>query len=107
MIHESNSYTSTDEVSALVLDIGTSTLRAGYAGDDTPKAVIPTCYGYTTEGGNTDGDVAMTEGEAPSEGENPPPKPEKKINMFVGNNGPSVWRNNMEVAYPVKNSIST
>ncbi|THH33705.1 hypothetical protein EUX98_g397 [Antrodiella citrinella] len=91
---------SSDEVSALVLDIGTSTLRAGYAGDDTPKAIIPTCYGYTTVDGDVD--VPMSE---EGEGENAPPKPAKKINMFVGNSGPSVWRRNMEVAYPVKNSL--
>lgn len=35
----------------------------------------------------------------------PPPKP--KVDMFVGNHGPSVWRSGMEVAYPVKNSLST
>ena len=91
-----------------MLDIGTATVRAGYAGDDTPKAVIPTCYGYTTtEASSTDGDVAMTEGEAQPEGENAPPKPQKKVNMYVGNNGPAVWRNGMEIAYPVKNSLST
>lgn len=44
--------------------------------------------------------------EGPAEGEDAPPKPEKKINMYVGNNGPSVWRHGMEIAYPVKNSIS-
>ena len=32
-----------------MLDIGTSSIRAGYAGDDTPKAIIPTSYGYTEE----------------------------------------------------------
>ena len=29
-----------------MIDIGTSSLRAGYAGDDAPKAIIPTAYGY-------------------------------------------------------------
>ena len=31
----------TDEVGAIVLDIGHYSLRAGYAGEDTPKAEIP------------------------------------------------------------------
>lgn len=30
-----------DEVNALVLDLGTHTFKAGYSGDDTPKAVFP------------------------------------------------------------------
>ena len=36
-----------DEISALVLDPGYSTTRAGFAGEDVPKAVIPTSYGKT------------------------------------------------------------
>ncbi|RPB29157.1 Actin/actin-like protein [Terfezia boudieri ATCC MYA-4762] len=39
-----------DEISALVLDPGTSWTRAGFAGEDTPKAVIPTDYGVTPDG---------------------------------------------------------
>ncbi|KAF2429523.1 actin-like protein-like protein 6A [Tothia fuscella] len=34
-----------DEVSALVLDPGYATTRAGFAGEDTPKSVVPTYYG--------------------------------------------------------------
>lgn len=40
-----------DEVSAIVLDPGFSTTRAGFAGEDTPKSLIPSYYGkYTFEG---------------------------------------------------------
>ncbi|OJJ43312.1 hypothetical protein ASPZODRAFT_124112 [Penicilliopsis zonata CBS 506.65] len=40
-----------DEVSAIVLDPGFSTVRAGFAGEDTPKSLIPSYYGkYTYEG---------------------------------------------------------
>ena len=35
-----------DEVSALVLDPGYSSTRAGFAGEDTPKSIIPTYYAY-------------------------------------------------------------
>lgn len=83
-----------------MLDIGTSSIRAGYAGDDTPKAVIPTCYGYTEEPAE-DGDVAMAEG-----GEAPEPT-KKRTKLYVGQNGPSVWRPGMHVAHPVQNSMST
>lgn len=34
-----------DEVAALVLDPGYSTTRAGFAGEDTPKSIVPTKYG--------------------------------------------------------------
>ena len=33
-----------DEVSAIVLDPGSSTTRAGFAGEDTPKSILPTSY---------------------------------------------------------------
>ncbi|KAG8532755.1 NuA4 histone acetyltransferase subunit [Bacidia gigantensis] len=34
-----------DEISALVIDPGYSTVRAGFAGEDTPKSVVPSYYG--------------------------------------------------------------
>ena len=36
-----------DEISALVLDPGSSTTRAGFAGEDMPKSVVNTNYGHT------------------------------------------------------------
>lgn len=40
-----------DEVSAIVIDQGSRWTRAGYAGEDTPKAVVPTHYGKIKETG--------------------------------------------------------
>ncbi|CAJ0762865.1 14254_t:CDS:1, partial [Entrophospora sp. SA101] len=37
------------EVSALILDAGSCWTRAGYAGEDAPKAIFPTSYGYIPE----------------------------------------------------------
>ncbi|KAI9795577.1 MAG: NuA4 histone acetyltransferase subunit [Candelina submexicana] len=37
-----------DEISALVLDPGYSSTRAGFAGEDVPKSVIPSFYGITS-----------------------------------------------------------
>lgn len=34
-----------DEINALVLDPGANTIRAGFAGEDVPKSVIPSFYG--------------------------------------------------------------
>lgn len=36
-----------DEVGALVFDAGTYHIKAGYAGEDTPKAVFPTVTNIT------------------------------------------------------------
>ncbi|KAK4267978.1 hypothetical protein QN277_024688 [Acacia crassicarpa] len=34
-----------DEVSAIVIDLGSHTCKAGYAGEDAPKAVFPSVVG--------------------------------------------------------------
>ncbi len=38
-----------DEISAIVLDPGSSTLRVGWAGEDTPRGVLPTAFGYVPD----------------------------------------------------------
>ncbi|KAH9824776.1 actin family [Melampsora americana] len=65
-----------DEVSAVVLDMGSSTTRAGYAGEDTPKV------------GSGEGEPAHRD-----------PK------YFFGDFGPTVWRAGMEVRNPMTDSI--
>ncbi|UZP33256.1 hypothetical protein NXS19_001072 [Fusarium pseudograminearum] len=37
-----------DEVSALVLDPGYCSTRAGFAGEDVPKSILPSFYGHVT-----------------------------------------------------------
>ena len=49
----------TDEVSAIVVDMGTHTVKAGYAGEDPPKAVFPTAVGWISK--DRLGDVEMKE----------------------------------------------
>ncbi|KZT26937.1 actin-like protein Arp4p [Neolentinus lepideus HHB14362 ss-1] len=87
-----------DEVSALVVDVGASSVRAGYAGDDTPKAIVPTSYGYVVEQA-TGEDVSMGDGEE----EGQPSRATAK--MYIGQNGPSMWRPNMEIANPMQNGM--
>ncbi|KAK4496898.1 hypothetical protein PRZ48_011347 [Zasmidium cellare] len=48
-----------DEINALVLDPGSYTTRAGFAGEDTPKAVIPTNYGQLSSGEKLFGENAI------------------------------------------------
>ncbi|XP_076471335.1 actin-like protein 6A isoform X2 [Babylonia areolata] len=57
-----------DEVGALVFDIGSYSFRAGYAGEDTPKAEIPTHVGVVEE----------IEAAMETDGGDGPPQPEKK-----------------------------
>ncbi|KIM45811.1 hypothetical protein M413DRAFT_16653 [Hebeloma cylindrosporum] len=86
-----------DEVSALVIDIGTSSLRAGYAGDDTPKAIIPSSYGYHPAA--PEADVTMSENAEQAEPGN------KFAQIFIGQNGPSVWRAGMEIGNPLADGM--
>ncbi|KAK3330076.1 actin family [Apodospora peruviana] len=48
-----------DEVSALVLDPGYCHTRAGYAGEEMPKQVIPSFYGHTADGRDIFGDEVI------------------------------------------------
>ncbi|KAI9448293.1 actin-like protein Arp4p [Lactarius indigo] len=91
-----------DEVSALVLDIGSSTLRAGYAGDDTPKAIIPTSYGFVPV--TRDADVPMTEAGVETE----PALPREESKLYIGQqHGPSVWREDMQIGNPMSEGLIT
>ncbi|KAF2767916.1 actin-related protein, ARP4 class [Teratosphaeria nubilosa] len=48
-----------DEIGALVLDAGSHSIRAGFAGEDTPKSVIPTHYGVLDDGRQVFGENAI------------------------------------------------
>lgn len=48
-----------DEINALVLDCGSYTTRAGFAGEDTPKSVVPTHYGLLSSGERLFGENAI------------------------------------------------
>ncbi|KAH7100641.1 brg1-associated factor b [Auriculariales sp. MPI-PUGE-AT-0066] len=80
-----------DEVQAIVLDIGADTTRAGYAGDDGPKAVFPTAYGFTV---NT-----------PAEGTPMEEAGQTPTTLHIGEDGPSFWRPRMEVSNPIQNGL--
>uniref|UniRef100_A0A8C8EKH2 Actin-like 6A n=1 Tax=Oncorhynchus tshawytscha TaxID=74940 RepID=A0A8C8EKH2_ONCTS len=85
-----------DEVGALVFDIGSYTVRAGYAGEDCPKADFPTVMGVTLD--REDGSTPMeTDG-----GD----KGKQGTNYFIDTNQLRVARENMEVMSPLKNGMS-
>jgi actin-like protein 6A len=103
--------TKTDEVNACVLDVGTHSVKAGYAGDDTPKAVFPSACGVVaSESAGADGSGAVKKGGAAAakksgddgdKGEDGGAKKgKKKDGVFVGSDGPTFRRDNMEVCSP-------
>lgn len=81
-----------------MVDIGSSSLRAGYAGDDTPKAIIPTTYGYQFSPPDEDAPMDVEGGDARL-------KP-RSAKLFIGQSGPSMWRSGMEVDNPMVEGLS-
>uniref|UniRef100_A0A671R9H7 Actin-like protein 6A n=2 Tax=Sinocyclocheilus TaxID=75365 RepID=A0A671R9H7_9TELE len=75
-----------DEVGALVFDMGSYSVRAGYAGEDCPKADFPTVIGVTLD--REDGSTPMeTDGEKGKSG----------TTYYIDTNQLRVPRENMEV----------
>lgn len=48
-----------DDVSALILEVGSYWTKAGYAGEDVPKAAFPTAFGSIEGVADANGDVNM------------------------------------------------
>jgi actin-related protein len=57
-------------VGAIVLDIGHYSLRAGYAGEDTPKAEIPSYVACLTQTPATDNSHMDVDGDPPADSKN-------------------------------------
>lgn len=60
-----------DEINALILDPGSYSTRAGFAGEDVPKSVFPTSYGRLPSGDPIFGDNAIHVPRAEMEIRNP------------------------------------
>ncbi|KAM0905148.1 hypothetical protein ACQ4PT_017580 [Festuca glaucescens] len=100
-----------DEVSAIVIDVGSYSCKAGYAGDDTPKAVFPSVVGSIEQTGDTD--EAKPEKEAdsasdPKNGSKPMDvdKAKTKRKFFVGQEL-EFRRDHMELISPMKDGSVT
>lgn len=87
-----------------MLDIGSTMTRAGYAGEDTPRVMFPTSFGYIDKEEPIEPeDVVMAEG-----GEAPPPQPQTyqtKRNYYIGDNKINKFRSQMEVKNPMKDGM--
>lgn len=92
-------------VSAIVFDIGSHTTRAGYAGEDSPKCVIPTAHGYLDVDAPT---PANEEGkDAIMKDETKPQQTGRVRKYFVGEDGANVWRAGMEVGSLMADGIGS
>ncbi|KAI3617928.1 hypothetical protein CBS9595_003837 [Malassezia furfur] len=106
-----------DEINAIVLDPGTSLFRGGWAGEDQPRALFPSHYGWlplsdadraqagaSANGAAEDGDVSMAEASE----EAAKPKLPRGVSLdvargrkrFVGDAGVSYWRPQLEIDTP-------
>uniref|UniRef100_A0AAQ5Y0W7 Actin-like protein 6A n=1 Tax=Amphiprion ocellaris TaxID=80972 RepID=A0AAQ5Y0W7_AMPOC len=82
-------------VGALVFDIGSYSVRAGYAGEDCPKADFPTVIGVTLD--REDGSTPMeTDGDKGKQ---------SGTTYYIDTNQLRVPRENMEVMSPLKNGM--
>ncbi|KAI9332732.1 actin family [Zopfochytrium polystomum] len=89
-----------DDVSALIFDIGTSTSKAGYAGEDTPRAVFPSAVGSVAgEGGSGGG------GGAPDDGQSAEPAPQSAAKKYVGDSQVYLPRANMDIKFPLVDGL--
>eukprot|EP00195_Chlamydomonas_chlamydogama_P008600 CAMPEP_0202890812 /NCGR_PEP_ID=MMETSP1392-20130828/1103_1 /ASSEMBLY_ACC=CAM_ASM_000868 /TAXON_ID=225041 /ORGANISM="Chlamydomonas chlamydogama, Strain SAG 11-48b" /LENGTH=422 /DNA_ID=CAMNT_0049574455 /DNA_START=106 /DNA_END=1370 /DNA_ORIENTATION=- len=77
-----------DEVNAIVVDIGTCLTKAGYAGDDIPKAIYPSQVGVVA---GSDSNGMEVDGQAAGQ---------PKRQLYVGQSAVNYRRDNMEVVSP-------
>eukprot|EP00696_Hemimastix_kukwesjijk_P013205 gnl/Hemi2/26572_TR8927_c0_g4_i1.p1 gnl/Hemi2/26572_TR8927_c0_g4~~gnl/Hemi2/26572_TR8927_c0_g4_i1.p1 ORF type:complete len:434 (-),score=92.05 gnl/Hemi2/26572_TR8927_c0_g4_i1:68-1369(-) len=91
-----------DEVSAIVLDMGSYSTKGGYAGEDTPKAIFPTSVGVVYEG--KDGVVGQGPREVGDEADRDAPATRL---FYVGNSSVEYRRNHMHVTSPFSKGLVT
>ncbi|KAL2247325.1 actin-related protein 4 [Sesamum indicum] len=89
-----------DEVSAIVVDLGSHTCKAGYAGEDAPKAVFPSVVGSIDQMEIDDADNSDK-----NSGSGPESKSKGKRKLYVGSQDLGFRRDHMEVLSPTKDGI--
>ncbi|KAE8678843.1 Actin-related protein 4 [Hibiscus syriacus] len=92
-----------DEVSAIVIDLGSHTCKAGYAGEDAPKAVFPSVVGCIDQMDASDdkenNDSETNNNNADSN------EPKGKRKLYVGSQALGFRRDHMEVVSPLKDGV--
>ncbi|KHG07777.1 Actin-related 4 -like protein [Gossypium arboreum] len=92
-----------DEVSAIVIDLGSHTCKAGYAGEDAPKAVFPSVVGCIDQ---MDADDDKENNDSETNNNNVDSnKPKGKRRLYVGSQALGFRRDHMEVVSPLKDGV--
>ncbi|XP_010539996.1 PREDICTED: actin-related protein 4 [Tarenaya hassleriana] len=95
-----------DEVSAIVVDLGSHTCKAGYAGEDAPKAVFPSVVGAIDR---MDIDDATKANSNTEDSKNSAVDSDKgkggKRKLYVGSQALGFRRDHMEILSPIKDGI--
>ncbi|XP_061357369.1 actin-related protein 4-like isoform X2 [Gastrolobium bilobum] len=99
-----------DEVSAIVLDLGSHTCKAGYAGEDAPKAVFPSVVGAIDQMDIDEEDDAEKSSTSAGESRNnlrnvDSDKAKGKRKLYVGSQSLGYRRDYMEVLSPFKDGV--
>lgn len=111
-----------DEINAIVLDPGTSLFRGGWAGEDQPRALFPSHYGWLPMNDEdrklaadsapaaSNGDVSMAEADEPAAAKPSLPRgvsydTGRERKRFVGDAGVSYWRSGLEIDTPFDEGI--
>ncbi|GMN59205.1 hypothetical protein TIFTF001_028295 [Ficus carica] len=94
-----------DEVSAIVIDLGSHTCKAGYAGEDAPKAVFPSVVGSIDQMEVDDSANAEKNSGSAVEAKNNAEKPKGNRKLYVGSQNLGFRRDHMEVLSPMKDGI--
>jgi len=116
-----------DEVGALVIDVGTTYTKAGYAGEDLPKVVIPTAVGVLqsnqtseiaksnneSESGKNGMEIENSENLSSGKAEVKSGGDEKRSSasggktkkFYIGAQAITYRRDDMEICQPLKNGI--
>ncbi|XVF47470.1 hypothetical protein PTKIN_Ptkin03bG0111200 [Pterospermum kingtungense] len=91
-----------DEVSAIVIDLGSHTCKAGYAGEDAPKAVFPSVAGSIDQ---MDADDDNANNDSETNNNNDSNKPKGKRRLYVGSQALGFRRDHMDVLSPLKDGV--
>ncbi|KAJ1722564.1 NuA4 histone acetyltransferase subunit [Coemansia erecta] len=111
-----------DDVNALVIDIGSTWTRAGFAGEDLPKAYFPSHAGYieseievaetsdepkepTATNGDTGSDKDVEMADEAQTDKQPVMRKKKTRKYYVGDTESAAWRAGMEVSGPLKQGL--
>lgn len=99
-----------DEVSAIVIDLGSHTCKAGYAGEDAPKAVFPSVVGSVDQSGAIEDVKSEKDVESNMDSKNTvklsnSDKIKTKRKLYVGSQALGYRRDYMEVISPFKDGV--